>query len=156
MKKTPKRLTTMAIVLAAMFVVMSATRSSQAQSNAGKVDGFVKHSGYEFVNPAENAWGIKRPSGLVIVAVADDIVIIGMVVAQKANFKASAEMGVDMLTLAHRLDYLKVGLDDDGDLFVRAEIKVTAMTQADFDDVLKRVVKGSDDAAAKLKPYLIK
>ena len=156
MKHNPRASSAVLIFLAAALMVLSTALTSQGQTGAARIDGFIKHTGYEFTHPAPGGWGIKRPSGLVIIAITDDDVIIGMVVAQKAKFALTAESAGEMLRLADRLDYIKVGLDDDGDLFVRAEIKFETMTQADFDDVLKRVIKGADDATAKIRPYLIK
>jgi hypothetical protein len=49
------------------------------------------------------------------------------------------------------MDYLKVGLDHDGDLFVRTEFHLATITTAEFNEMVQQVVAASTKVYNVLK-----
>ena len=142
------------LIMAAVVIGLSTSFDVNGQSKIEKVGRLLKSSGYEANSFGDGVWMIKRPTtGPVLVAVQDDILVIGMVIAEKANFQVTAASAGDMLKLAHKLDYMKIGIDDDGDLFLRAELKVGSLVQDDLNDILVRVIRDSDKVREAIKPY---
>lgn len=55
-----------------------------------------------------------------------------------------------LLRLSHSIDYVKIGLDDDEDLFVRTEVKTKLMDLQEF----KAIVENCIRAYGKIKSAL--
>ncbi len=150
------------LVFAALFmIVLSVPALAQAKGSRvltvnQKVDGFIKKSGFDHSKLAEGVWTVDAPTCVLLIGTGQDVVVVFTNIAKKDKFKITAESMSGILRLADELDYLKFGIDERGDLFVRSEIKTKFINQAEFDDALARVVNGYDKASAKIAPFLIK
>jgi hypothetical protein len=146
----------MLVVFAACCASGAAQESSPATQPNSKIDGFIKHSGYQYKDFGKGIWGMKGPAGTILVVTTADTLVMGMVVPTQGKVKVTAESMSDLLKLTHDLDYLKVGIDDDNDIFIRTEQRIRLLDQAAFDDLVKRVTTGYERTLAKLAPYAIK
>lgn len=72
-------------------------------------------------------------------------------VQPKAKLNLSADLLLKLMQLNDDLEFVKVGIDHDGDLFVRAELRVGSMTAEDFSASVKKVVEASTQIYAMLK-----
>jgi hypothetical protein len=126
-----------------------------SQECTSKVQEFVKKTGYKITAAkACEAWvatdALTIPkgdglSGLLLIANESKtkLVGIGTVVRSKAKLKLSADLLLKLMQLNDELDYVKVGIDHDGDLFVRAELHMASLTAEDFSATVKSVVDAS-------------
>ena len=124
-----------------------------------KVQQIVASSGYNFQHPKPGAWIIpaKGPSKgdyELFVAVSGDIVVIGAVVAQKAQMPATAAFYQTLLRSNHDMDYVKIGLDSDGDAFCRVEINSRILDAVEFQKIIDQVTAATDALYTRIKPYL--
>ncbi|HJX84833.1 MAG TPA: YbjN domain-containing protein [Candidatus Angelobacter sp.] len=144
-----------------LFLVFSAPALSQ--ECISKVQGFVDKTGYTItlVKPckawvAADALAIPKGdglSGLLLIAQEDEsgLVGIGTVVQSKAKLNLSADLLLKLMRLNDELDFVKVGIDRDGDLFVRTELRMASLTAEDFSATVKSVVQASTRVYALVK-----
>jgi hypothetical protein len=127
---------------------------------ASKTNDYVKASGYKVtVAKACAAWFIadaldiprKDLQGLILIAEQSDMVVIGTVVRPKATLDISAATLLKLMRLSNDLDYVKIGIDNDGDLFVRAELRLRMLDAAGFKTAVKDVISASAKAYAATK-----
>jgi acetaldehyde dehydrogenase (acetylating) len=73
------------------------------------------------------------------------------VVQAKANLDLSADLLLKLMKLNNELEFVKVGIDNDGDLFVRAELRMASLTAEDFSSAAKGVVEASTQTYGLVK-----
>ncbi len=134
--------------------------ASAAQDNEEKIGKLLTDSGYNVRKTGKGTWVIARQNkemGVIQVLVASgaDFVVTGVIIAFKKNMSASPEMMRKLLKLNHSLDYVKVGFDDDDDLFVRSEMKSKFLDAADLKAEIERVCSYADKVFLDIKPYLV-
>jgi len=130
-----------------------------AQADGGctsKLQGFVSRSGYKVreakpckVWLASDALAIPKEGGMqgmLLIAQEGSMGMLGAVVQVKARLDLSSDLLKRLLQLNNELEYAKVGIDHDGDLFVRTELRMDTLTEADF----KATVKNLNEAASKV------
>jgi hypothetical protein len=138
------------LVLSGLSVAQCATRTND----------YVNASGYK-VNTAKpctmwfisDALDIPRNGlqGLILIAEQSDMVIVGTVVRPKATLDTSAATLLKLMRLSNELDYVKIGIDNDGDLFVRAELRVRMLDAAEFKTAVQNVISAGAKAYAATK-----
>ncbi len=131
------------------------------QNNTAKIGHFLEQFGGAYTKAADAVWvvpfkGKALPNFDVFVATASDsnLLIIGVTVAKKQNLKLSQALLHRLLKYNHSADYVKVGFDDDEDLFVRAELNAKTMDFESFKEVLEQVGAAADELYAQIKPNL--
>lgn len=147
-------------VVATAQVSLPATASTQSgQADAVKVEQLLQQSGYKYRKASDDVWVIEQagksmPKMTIILATGPGFMITGVVVAQKASLNVNSEMMFKLLKLNHDLDYVKIGFDDDDDLFVRSEVKTKQLDLAEFKEIVERVSADADQIFDTVKPYL--
>ena len=140
-----KRLTT------CLAFVMVFGALGQAQCSSTIAD-FVKASGYKFNSYLPKCvWSISDAltiphdglQGLVLIGEEGDSIVVGAVIRSKAHLDLSSATLAKLLRLNNELEYVKVGIDNDGDLFLRAEFRKTSLDSAALKDAFDRVKGGS-------------
>jgi hypothetical protein len=117
--------------------------------------------GYPYHKIHEGEWMVdfqgKSASGLQIIIYVPipKFMLIGVLIAQKSQMKPTAEMMMRLLRLNDLLDYVKVGFDEDGDLFVRHEINTRVLNLQELKEVVENVARAAQKVRAEIKPYLI-
>jgi hypothetical protein len=142
-----------------LFLALSA--SALSQECTSKLQGFVNKTGYKIkvakacaVWTATDALTIPRgegATGLLLIAQEGEMAIVGVVVQSKANLNLSADLLLQLMKMNNELEFVKVGIDNDGDLFVRTELHMPSLTEDDFKVAVKNVVEGSGQVFAMLK-----
>lgn len=84
------------------------------------------------------------------------IVVAFVTVAYKNNIRRTAELVEQLLQINHDLDYVKVGIDEDGDIFVRIDTHLRTMDVQEMNDVIAQVGNTTDTTYVALKPYMIR
>jgi hypothetical protein len=126
-----------------------------------KLAQILERSGYTYRKAADNVWVVnfkgKSLSEIsVFVTSAEDLVVMGAVVAPKKSMRVTPEMMFKLLRLVHDIDRVKIGFDDDEDLFVRAEVAARIFDLDEFKADMEQVAAGTDKVHAAIKTYLAK
>ena len=148
---------------AALVLVMlagAAIAQPPRESAEAKVQRLIAGSGYSNQHPNAKAWVIpaKGPAignYQVFVAVAGDIVVVGAVVAKKSQIPLTPAVLQELLKCNHDLDYVKIGLDTDGDAFVRIEISSRILDAQEFKKIVDQVTAATDAVYTRIKPFLM-
>ena len=139
-------------------------RLRQAKSDpqtVAKLAQILERSGYPYRKAADNVWVVtfkgKTPADInVFVTSAEGIIVMGTVVAEKSTMQVTAEMMHRLLKLTHEIDRVKIGFDNDDDLFVRAEVHARLFDLEEFKSDMEQVVGASEQIRAAIKPFLNK
>ena len=149
----------------AICLLVSLVFSTPALSKecTSKLQGFVDKTGYKIIEAqsckawvAIDALSIPKGEGIVrvlLIGNEDDIVVVGTVLQSKAELNLSPDLLLKLMQLNNELDYMKVGIDRDGDLFIRAEMHLSSLTAETFNDTVKNVVRAGNRIYGTLQKY---
>jgi hypothetical protein len=129
------------------------------QSTEAKVQRLIDGSEFSNSHPKPGAWIIpaKGPaigSYELFVAVSGDIVVIGAVAAKKAQMPMTPAFLQTLLRSNHDMDFVKIGLDNDGDAFVRTEISARILDAREFKKMIDQATAATDALYTRIKSYL--
>jgi hypothetical protein len=133
-----------------------ATQTQQATNT--RVELLLRNSGYPYRRTSANTWVIERPGGRkgwVLVAAGQEFVVLGIIVAEKQNMRVSADLSFRLLKLNHDLNYVKVGFDNDDDLFARLELRIRLVDLPAFKTMYEDVNSGADKTYEVVRPFLM-
>ena len=138
----------------------SARAQTTPSSSAVKTESFLRQSGYKYQKLSGEVWIIKRQGENIsdlqmLVATGSDFVIVGVIVAVKKDIRATPAMYQKLLKLNHSQDYVKIGFDDDDDLFVRTEVRTRTLDLQDFKATVERVAAAADKVYGDMSPFII-
>ena len=133
---------------------------AQAIQPSAKVDQLMRESGYRYKSLGEGVWVIDRtgtslPKFQILIASGPGYVVFGVIIAEKKNMNVTSEMMFKLMKLNHALDYVKIGFDNDDDLFVRSEIKTRLLDVQEFKEGIERLSSDVDQIYVTIKPFLI-
>lgn len=149
----------------AFFVVALGIFSSTAAAQAGggapvssgdlysRVADYLKRSGLSYRKLNQQGWLVDTQDEKVLLGVQDNFMLVGIIVTKKGDFSESGPAMKSMLVLANELDYVKIGIDDDGDLLVRTEWKGESLSRAAFDEMIEGVVGAAKRVRSKIGQY---
>jgi Putative bacterial sensory transduction regulator len=153
------RMAILSLTILAGAAVTQQPAAAQGESAAAKVQRLVQTSGYSNRHPKPTAWIIAAKGPAignyeVFVAVSGDIVVIGAVAAKKSQIPLTPPVLQTLLRSNHDMDFVKVGLDGDGDAFVRIEISSRLLDAQEFKKIMDQVTAATDAVYTRIKPYL--
>lgn len=164
MKKTESfflRILVIIFVLSMQSLQMSAAPAVQGQTaqTSATVAAWLKQAGYNYKKAADNVWLIKQkgsnmPEFNVLVATNENIVIVAVVMANKKNMKLSEDALHKILKQNHEIDFVKIGFDNDEDLFIRTERKIKYLDLEEFKACVGEISEGADRLYSTIKPFL--
>ena len=153
-----------AVVITALVANLSGGALARPQVKTdpqviAKMAQILERSGYAYKKAKDNIWvvtfkGKSLAEINVLVTTVENLIVMGVVIAEKDAMKGSPEMMFKLLHLAHDIDRVKIGLDDDNDLFLRAEVSSKCFELADFKAFMEQISLGADRVHAAIKPYL--
>ena len=146
-------------VAAAIISIAPLNAGAQQGSTQAKLARILDRSGYSYTKAAENVWTVTfKGNSLsefpVFITSAEDVVVIGAVVAKKEDMRVTTEMMRLLLKLTHDLDRTKIGFDDDDDLFARVEISSRVFDDQEFKVNIEQVAAVTDRVHREIKPFL--
>ena len=147
------------MVAVGLSMLAAATAQQPRESGEAKVQRLIAGSGSNYQHPNATTWVIPASGPTigtykVFVAVSGDIVVIGAVVAQKRQIPLTPAVLQELLKCNHDVDYAKIGLDNDGDAFLRVEINSRILDAEEFRKIMKQVTAGTDLVYSRIKPFL--
>ncbi len=145
-----------------LFWLLFMPAAALAQSPAEKLEALIKDSGYTSSKVGDNVWTIdftgKQLAKFKVILSAsgkdkDGIVVIFANPVEKSRLPATANFMLLLLKANHDFDYVKVGIDGDGDVFVRADIP-DGVDGGYFKSVVEQVAAATDQLYGRIKPLL--
>ena len=133
--------------------------SKQTQASVAKMLELLPPSGYQFKQYSPVVWGVdfegKAIGNFRVVMVAqENIVVIFAIIAKKAEIPHTTALLAAMLRCNHKFDRVKVGLDDDGDAFVRTDASSRVLDGEEFKAIVEQVAAAANEAYEVIKPHL--
>lgn len=130
------------------------------KASATKIVQMLEDSGHVYGKAADNVWSVKfRGNTLDDIAVVtighEGLLILVAVVAEKKDFKASPELLMKVARLNDDYDRIKVGIDKDGDLFVRVDLTLRVTDSQEFKMNVEQVSAAADEISAAIKPFMV-
>ena len=148
---------TLAILLLAALLTgapaVAAPPQGQASAPSSEVqalmDQALQRSGLKYRKVQDRFWFAACDSKLVancqiLMTATPGVVVMGVVIKQKSDLDLTADRLAALLRLNHDLERVKVGIDEDGDLFERVEVTTKGL---DVDEILADL-KAVQDAIA--------
>src|SRR5262249_17119942 len=141
----------LALVAALCLGVLTQVGFAQAAS----MDAMLKDTGYGYNTHNATTWSIdlnRKHLGKtkVILSTGSDILVTFVIVAKKAAIQKTPQMMNALLTANHDYDYTKIGLDKDGDMFVRIDMPLRSVDAAELKSIIDQVANASDEVYAKV------
>jgi hypothetical protein len=151
----------MLLIIASLAVGLQASAlAGQDKASAGKVVQLLEEAGYSYAKAADSVWtvdfhGKALPEFKLIATTNQDLVILFVIVAEKKDIKLTPEAMLKLLRLNDNLDRVKIGIDKEGDLFVRVDLSARALDGKEFKQNLDQVAAAADEVFAAIKPFII-
>jgi len=125
------------------------------------MDALLKQTGYPYNTHNPTTWSIdltRKNLGKVrvILSTGSDILVTFVIVAKKAAIQKTPQMMDALLTANHDYDYTKVGLDKDGDMFVRVDMPLRTVDASELKSIVDQVANASDEIYAKVARWIKK
>jgi hypothetical protein len=150
------------MLLAAVCMCMCMCLGSRpALAQSVGMDAMLKQTGYEYTTHNATTWSIdltRKNIGKirVILSTGSDILVTFVIVAKKAAIQKTPQMMDALLTANNDYDYAKIGLDKDGDLFVRVDTLLRTVDAPALKDVINQVANSSDELYPKISAWIKK
>jgi hypothetical protein len=134
--------------------VGAAAQASQA-ADAAKVEKLLKASGYTYTTHSANTWSVefdRKNLGKfrVIVSTGSDLVVTFVILAKQAAIDKTPQLLETLVSSNHDYDYAKIGLDKDGDLFVRIDSPLRLIDAKELKSIIGQVANASDELFGKV------
>jgi hypothetical protein len=125
------------------------------------MDAILKQTGYAYTTHNPTTWSVdltRKNLGKVkvILSTGSDILVTFVIVAKKAAIQKTPQLMDTLLTANHDYDYTKIGLDKDGDMFVRIDMPLRTVDAAELKSVIDQVANASDEVYAKVATWIRK
>ena len=124
-----------------------------AQSPEAKIG--QKDTGFSYKTHKAGVWSIdfeRKTLGKfkVIISTGADVVVTFAIVAKKAHINMTWKLAEALLLANHDYDYVKIGLDKDGDLFVRIDNQIRTTDVPEMKDTMNQVANASEAVFVKV------
>jgi hypothetical protein len=134
--------------------VGAAAQASQA-ADAAKVEKLLKASGYTYTTHSANTWSVefdRKNLGKfrVIVSTGSDLVVTFVILAKQAAIDKTPQLLETLVSSNHDYDYAKIGLDKDGDMFVRIDSPLRLIDAKELKSIIGQVANASDELFGKV------
>jgi Putative bacterial sensory transduction regulator len=131
----------------------AAAQASQASD--AKVEQLLKASGYTYTTHSPNTWSVefdRKSLGKfrVIISTGSDLVVSFAILAKKAAINKTPKLLETLVFANNDYDYAKIGLDKDGDLFVRIDSPLRLIDADELKSIIGQVANASDELFAKV------
>lgn len=143
--------------------VLGSAWPAAAQNAAGsapsalKVIELLEATGMNYEKRSPTSWMVRYEGTggadiPVVLAQADSILVLVAIAAAGSEIRQSTDLFRDLLTFNIDADYIKAGIDDDGDYQIRADVKLVTLTA----DLLKELMDQVATGVNQLRPLFAK
>jgi hypothetical protein len=157
--RPPGRVAAAAVFAMLLLLPVRPVIADTADAGAAKMWQLLKDSGYDYVRKTDSVWyveehGQKLGDYKIIGACSDDLLVIFVIVAEKARLGDMQQISYKIARLNHEMDKVKIGIDDDGDAFVRADLTLRILDVRELKDQVTQLAAAADEAYGDLQPFL--
>ena len=147
------------VLIAAIALLICAQFSLAQETNSAKITRLLKQNSYDYIAKADSVWtvnftGKSLKSFKIVMASQDDLLVTFVIVAHKKDFDLSSDFMQKLLRFNHDLDRVKVGIDEDGDLFVRTDQSIRVLDEKEFKVTTEQVAASANDVFAGIASLL--
>ncbi len=158
MKKNLSPVTLLVFGLLLCFQGSSTAAHAQGKPSA-RVAGLLEESGYSYTKAADSVWAIafegkSLPKFNVIASTQEDVLVLFTIVAEKKNLRPTPDVMHKLLQLNGELDRVKIGIDKDGDLFVRVDLSIRVLDVRELKENVEQVAAAADVVFSAIRPYI--
>ena len=129
-----------------------------AKDNAGKITQLLGKSVEQYRKITENIWTVAYQGesigkfDLIVATVPDtELFFMSVPLAKKKDLRINEDLLYKLLRYNNSADYVKVGFDDDGDLFLRAEVNARLIDLKEFKIIIEQVAAASNQLHEQIK-----
>ncbi len=154
----------LAAVLTVAAWVWLASSPTQAQTPGAaaagaNVEQMLKATGFSYKTHNAVTWSIefdRKTIGKfrVIISNNEDIIVTFATITEKAKIRKTPQLMEALLSANHEYDYAKIGLDKDGDLFVRIDSPLRVTDSALLKSIIEQVANASGEIFTKNASFL--
>lgn len=161
MKKLFVTLLPVLCLLLAGLVVPAAAQQKPVldKAAAGKIVQMLEATGLNYSKASENVWLIRYKGDQigefnVLVIGHEGMLILTATIAEKKALKLTVDALQKLMVLNDDFDRVKVGIDSDGDLFVRTDLTLRIVDAQELQLNLEQISGAADGTFATIKPFL--
>ncbi|MDX2242079.1 MAG: hypothetical protein NW224_15445 [Leptolyngbyaceae cyanobacterium bins.302] len=136
--------------------------AAQPKQIGAKIAQFLQQAGGSYTKVSETVWKVPYEGKslanfdvMVITVPEADLVVSGVVVAEKKQLKLSQDLLYKLLKFNNSADRVKVGIDDDGDLFIRIETSGRTLDLEQFKADTEQLAAATDELHRQIKSSLV-
>lgn len=116
-------------------------------------------TGYPYVKRKPAVWSIafqgkSLGKSVVVVALTPKLIVMFAVVSPGAAVEKIPQLMQALLRANSTFDYVKIGFDHDGALFVRIDAPVRLTDTRQLKTDIEQVMRASDEVSAQIAPYI--
>jgi len=131
------------------------------EPHAQKVARVINETGFNFTKASEGVWtmpfeGKTQKEITVVLSVSEDLLTLFSLVAVKKDFKPTPDLFQKLLRFNEDLDRVKVGIDKDGDIFVRIDLSIRNLDKDELRTNIDQTAAAADEVFKAVKPSLVK
>ena len=149
------------VTLAGLAPTMPAGRAepSATATSTAKITNLIKTSDHTIMAKTDTVWygewhGAALKDFKVVLAVENDLLVTFVTVATKSQFQETPAFLQALLKFNRTLDFVKVGLDSDGDIFVRCDASVRTLDAESFKAMVDQVAASANEVYEGIGPFL--
>lgn len=148
------------LVVGLAFLPIQTIAQASQDKTGSKLVQLLEQSGYKYTKAADKAWTIPftgevLPEFSAVVTYEEDIVVIFTIVAEKAEFKATPELMQKLLRMNADLDRVKIGIDKEGDMFVRVDLSISTLNAEELKVNANQVASATQQVYGAISPFLV-
>ena len=147
------------LALAVLALFQSGLHTAYAQeSPSAKIARLLESTGYTYSKGSNNAWSITfkgdvLPEFDLVISSQQDVLVLFVLVAEKKAMRVTPELMHKMLMLNGEIDKVKVGIDKDGDAFVRIDLNLRVVDAQEFKENVNQLAAAADEVFKVVKPF---
>ncbi|MGD9590349.1 MAG: YbjN domain-containing protein [Pyrinomonadaceae bacterium] len=131
------------------------------ESHTQKVARVINETGFNFTKAGDGVWTIPFEGKVqkditVVISVSEDLLTLFSIVAVKKDFKPTPELHQKLLRFNDDLDRVKVGIDKDGDIFVRIDLSIRNLDKDELKVNIDQAAAAADEVFKAVKPTFVK
>lgn len=134
----------------------SPTPTAPTSASVTALNALLKECRFEYFESGPGTYNVLVPGKQVprhklFVATYEGLVLVGTVVARKADIPKSSDLATRLLRFNHDFDRVKVALDNDGDLVVRVDLTLRILDATELRANIEQVSASADEILSILQ-----
>lgn len=148
-----------ALLLASLIAVTSPTVSAQTPDTFnGRVARALPATGYTFTTHNASTWSVdlnRQNTGRtkVILSTGTTVLVVFVVMAKRANIQKTPQFLEELAKANNDYDYVKIGLDKDGDFFVRIDVNSRLADAVEVKAAIDQVANVANELYPKVSAW---